>query len=556
MTRKRASLAGRGVEILFGREPADSSASETSTAEPPSPPAAAQPALEKPPAQVEPPPVATEEPLAPQSIADVEHVMAAEWEAILKEEAVTAMAEGGTAVEEIVPQFTAENGRPDWPAVAIEQPPAGSEGGLPPLATTPAQSEEALPPLATTPAQPEKALPSWATEAIADEEPLPALEVWEELEPEAPASGLEGEPVSAPPPEISEPPEVSLETPPSPMYTGPEAPVDEPPAPLPPPKEKPEAADPLKRIQIESVLYSTEEPSEEDLAPADGFEHVAFVPKEIEEVKKGQTSEVRREHEVLEYIGIEQRQELWDEIKELYQAVPDALSTDKLQGNALRLLREAQDILLEKPHQFDVAQFKVGQVQSIVKRRVNINRWTNTYGWGAFAYLILSLVLLLIAFGFSGSVASRVLSMQVTAGVGISEETLYGLWSSMAWGGMGGVLGALYSLYWHAAKVKDFDKQYMMWYVVQPVIGLPFGALAYAIIGSGFISATAETSAGERVAVPLFAYVVACIASFRQGFILEVIDRIMQLLTSGGGEQSGPAPSDQIPGETAAPPEG
>ena len=101
----------------------------------------------------------------------------------------------------------------------------------------------------------------------------------------------------------------------------------------------------------------------------------------------------------------------------------------------------------------------------------------------------------------------------------------------MAWGGMGGVVGAYYSLYWHAAKVKDFDKQYIMWYVVQPVLGLAIGALAHLIVGSGFLTGRVEAGTEGQVAVSLFPATIAFIAGFRQRFILEIIDRVIQLVT-------------------------
>ncbi len=106
------------------------------------------------------------------------------------------------------------------------------------------------------------------------------------------------------------------------------------------------------------------------------------------------------------------------------------------------------------------------------------------------------------------------------------------------------MIGAFYSLYWHVAKVKDFDKQYMMWYIVQPVVGLLLGALVHLLIGSGFISARGETASGAEVALSLFPYAVACIAGFRQRFILEMIDRIIQLIT--------PSPEPRQPAEETA----
>ena len=99
------------------------------------------------------------------------------------------------------------------------------------------------------------------------------------------------------------------------------------------------------------------------------------------------------------------------------------------------------------------------------------------------------------------------------------------------WGGVGGVVGAFYSLYWHVAQVRDFDKQYSMWYIVQPVMGMLLGALVHLLIGAGFLTMQAGASAEGQLVASFFRYAVACIAGFRQQFILEIIDRVIQVIT-------------------------
>ena len=343
------------------------------------------------------------------------------------------------------------------------------------------------------------------------------------------------------------------ETPPSPMYTEPHTEPDEPSAPLPPPRDKPEAYDPVVRTRIEGALYSTatEKPPDERLLP-DGPGSAALELRESPEYEVGQASRSREEREIMDYVGLKQRQALWNDITDLYKQVPDVLCNDKLQDEALQLLQTAQDILMEKPRQFDIAQYKVGQVRSIVTRRKNTVHWTNTWGWFTFFYEALWILALGAAIIFAPSVAAWVESIVGGPTVWISVPDL---WNTAAWGSVGGVLGALYSLYWHAAKAQDFDKQYMMWYIVQPVIGIIIGAMVYVIFGGGFMTATGVTASGDQAAVPLFKYAVACIAGFRQRFILEVVDRIIQLLTSGFEQNDQPA-APTPPAEVAPPVEG
>jgi hypothetical protein len=337
------------------------------------------------------------------------------------------------------------------------------------------------------------------------------------------------------------------------MYTEEHTEVDEPTAPLPPPKEKPEASDPVVRARLQGALYETvtEAPPEERLIP-DGPGSVALELRHLKEYEVGQPSRARSEREILDYVGLKQRQALWQEITELYKEVPEVLCMDEMQDEALALLYDAQDILMERPRQFDVAQYKVGQVRSIVTRRSNIVKWTNTYGWGTFIYEALWIVALSGAILFAPSVVAWIES---AIGDTPSFISVADLWNTAAWGSIGGVLGALYSLYWHAAQIKDFHKQYLMWYIVQPVIGVIIGAVVYVITGAGLIGATGETASGQQTVLPLFRYAVACIASFRQRFILEVVDRIIQFLTSPFQPEEQKKPEGK-PSDLAGPPEG
>ena len=337
-------------------------------------------------------------------------------------------------------------------------------------------------------------------------------------------------------------------TPPAPEYRQVEEPAPELPAPLPPPREKTGAFGEPGMMAGSGPLYDTNGPAGGALDLAEPLAPTAEL-RELPGYEEGEPSRTRAEQEVIDYVGPRRRQELWAEIDELYGEVPAVLCTDEKQADALELLQQAQNILMEKPRQFDVARYKVGQVQSLITRRVNTVRWTNTYGWGMLAYEMLWFVGLSLAILYAPLVARTIEGL---TGQGTSFITVSELWSTAAWGGIGGMLGALYSLYWHAAKIKDFDKQYVMWYVVQPVIGVVIGGLVYVIIGAGFFAALGQATAGGPTILSLFPYAVASIAAFRQRFILEIVDRIIQFLTSPMGrndgqrqaEESTPEPGD------------
>ncbi|MFC1975241.1 hypothetical protein ACFLXQ_02455 [Chloroflexota bacterium] len=106
---------------------------------------------------------------------------------------------------------------------------------------------------------------------------------------------------------------------------------------------------------------------------------------------------------------------------------------------------------------------------------------------------------------------------------------------SQLWpGGPGGVIGILYSLYWHVVIQRDFVRQHMMYYLVQPIIGFVLGAMVYLTITTIFFlfeSVVHQAPSNDILASPtiiatqvLFGWM----AGFRQRFVLEMIERIGQ----------------------------
>jgi hypothetical protein len=258
-----------------------------------------------------------------------------------------------------------------------------------------------------------------------------------------------------------------------------------------------------------------------------------------------QTSRQISERTVLGRLGEKRQEALVKEIDTVVVEAAQILSVDKGLEEALRLLREARDITIERPRQFDEAEYRVAKVKAMLQRKQNVNRWSVVYGYPVLIYQIIWFLLLLGSFLFDHSLAVFIADVTDTTFsdmASLSMEHIFPLWNTMAWGGIGGVVGSLYSLYWHAAVEQDFDKQYLMWYIVQPIMGVILGGIVYLIIAAGFISVQVlatqtTTSVGEATqtmanpAIKSFHSMVATLAGFRQRFVYEMLDRIVQVLT-------------------------
>jgi len=211
-----------------------------------------------------------------------------------------------------------------------------------------------------------------------------------------------------------------------------------------------------------------------------------------------------------------QLRQLHGRIDELYRriaggAIPDPGAAEQ----ALSWLKQAREALL-KPDGYDEAEYyySLALTRYAIARR--LWRWSYTYGLFVFLWGLAWLGAYLYA---------------LTAGRGYSAWVVppgyEGIWEPIMWGGLGGVCGIFYSLYWHVAIRRDFDRQYVMWYLVQPILGSMIGMIIFMIITVGFFTIQGTPAPAN----PLFMYLIAFIAGFRQRFFLELIDRIVQTFT-------------------------
>lgn len=308
---------------------------------------------------------------------------------------------------------------------------------------------------------------------------------------------------------------------------------------------------PIPRIDSFEGLATSGRPSRpEDLLPEDTHWETGnhtFQLKEYEEEELDEALAAK----VTRYIGQERRENLDREIEQLYGLVAEELSANKKDAEfALRILSEAQDYVFESPHEYDEALYRVAVVKTMLARKRNLRRWSYTWGLGVFFYGLVWLGLFL-----SGFLLTDILK----ASLGESSTSLtvvQNAWFSALSGGVGGILGIFYSLYWHVAMKQDFDRQYIMYYLVQPMMGFVLGAVVYFIIGAGFIAVNIATETGVSSDQVLGANMVIAlqvllgfIAGFRQRVILEMLDRIVQNIFPKDEKDADDSPVDLAPAE-------
>jgi hypothetical protein len=220
--------------------------------------------------------------------------------------------------------------------------------------------------------------------------------------------------------------------------------------------------------------------------------------------------------EVTRYIGRERRQKLDRQIETLYDRVAAELNNNPEDVIfALNKLKKAQGIVLEDMRQYEEALYWVAEIKKMLVTQHNFRRWS--YSWGLFVFFYALIWLLILMAGFF---------VDITAFMAGGT----GAWFSTLGGGMGGCVTILYNLSWHISVKQAFDRQYVMHYLVQPLMGCILGAVIFFMTNAA-ISLIKTPPADTLSGIIAFQILLGFIAGFRQQVVYDLVDRIVRRLS-------------------------
>jgi uncharacterized membrane protein len=158
-------------------------------------------------------------------------------------------------------------------------------------------------------------------------------------------------------------------------------------------------------------------------------------------------------------------------------------------------------------------------------------RWSYSWGVFLFIYAIAWMIGFLALFlATEGTVAS----MENRAYTAVTSLIL-AAWPAAAAAGLGGACSLLYDLYRHVSLEQDFHRQYLMSYLVQPIVGFVFGLVVYLLLASGYLVITTErgsTGVVDSSAVIMLQLLLGWIAGFRQQYVTDWTQQLIQHLVS------------------------
>ncbi len=273
--------------------------------------------------------------------------------------------------------------------------------------------------------------------------------------------------------------------------------------------EKVATVNSLDGVEIENTLSERKEVLPEDALTETDDYNVA--------VQKRQTLEKDDilAKQVAHYLSREQRNKLDQQIEELYNRVAHELSDNpKDVVFALEKLKKAQEIVMVDMRQYEEALYWVAQVKRMLNTKHKLRRWS--YSWGLFVFFYALIWLIAFIAGFFVDVAT----------LGINTVG----WFSALAGGIGGVVIILTSLSWQVSIRQSFDRQHLMKYLVQPIMGFILGAVIFFIISTGFLAvSTADNFAGTGLVI--FQILLGFIAGLSQEVVYKTVEYIIPRLS-------------------------
>ncbi|MCB0208567.1 MAG: hypothetical protein KDJ52_04540 [Anaerolineae bacterium] len=263
----------------------------------------------------------------------------------------------------------------------------------------------------------------------------------------------------------------------------------------------------------------------ESFRPQDEFAEVGDHVLSVSEFHAAERDAALSE-KIINYVGAERRDKLFNEVEALYTAIAKELSGNKKDANfALDTLRQAHNLILEDPREYDEAFYRVAIVKTMLDRKTNLQRWSYTWGLFVLFYGIAWLVLCMVGYFLPIDMAQ----LQEST---VSSVALQAWFSGLA-GGIGGAVAILWTLYYRVSVKQDFDRQYLMWYMVKPILGFVLGLVMYFLLiaassmfGNAGTTPGFDTSTGIALSI-FFGFV----AGFRQDNVYDWIYVIIKAIS-------------------------
>jgi hypothetical protein len=211
---------------------------------------------------------------------------------------------------------------------------------------------------------------------------------------------------------------------------------------------------------------------------------------------------------------------LAERIERLYGEVKMDLHDSKVATDfCFGLLKEARQAV--EARDYARAEFCIQSVDAKLKRAQRSMKATR--GLGVIFLTLWELLLLVVG----GALIAMTYVVNLTLfGLPVVAELLV-LLRAVGWGMIGGVIGALFNLPWFI-QYREYDPAYALNYFLRPFVGALLGAILFLLSQAGILAGNLVI--GDVKVGPIFLYVFAILAGFKQEYVGEFFDGVMRAI--------------------------
>lgn len=281
-----------------------------------------------------------------------------------------------------------------------------------------------------------------------------------------------------------------------------------------------------------AVAYDIQEPE-------DKVEPIELPDRELTEEERAQ---------IMDRLGDERIRTLEAAIDETYEGVRLEVGDNRdITTECYNQLLKARDIVLRRDGaRIAQAEYYVEYVRARLRRAAESEAAARKYQWPILIWGLLWFAAFLTLLILLNESWFREAILPSDNGNTLVDLDIF--LSTMIWGGIGGVVAVLYSLFKHVGQ-RDFDLHYSLSYLGKPFMGLILGATVYMVFNLviralGIMPAGAEEAG--KVTVPAVApgvmYLVAWASGFKENRIFDLVDQGMKRVFAGGGSANAEPP--------------
>lgn len=211
---------------------------------------------------------------------------------------------------------------------------------------------------------------------------------------------------------------------------------------------------------------------------------------------------------------------LAERIERLYGEVKMDLHDSKVATNfCFELLLQARQAV--EARDYARAEFCIQSVDAKLKRSQRSMK--AAFGFGVIFLTLWELIALAVG---GGLIALTYVTNLTLFGLPVAAELIV-LLRAAGWGIIGGGFGALFNLPWFI-QFREYDPAYALNYFMHPFIGALLGAILFLVSQAGILAGNLVV--GDVKIGPIFLYVFAVLAGFKQEYVGEFFDGVMRAI--------------------------